>query len=146
MKNSEGQNNYIKHIALQLRRNQTRCEAVFWEKVRNRKLNGMKFLRQYPISFEYFGERRFFIADFYCHQARLVVEIDGGIHEFQAEYDRMREQIINRLNLRIIRFQNHEILMNLEDVLEIVSHHLTETLGPVPEKRKESVKRIGEEQ
>ncbi len=60
----------------------------------------------------------FFIADFYCHETKFVIEIDGGIHETQKEYDKMREQIINLLGFRVIRFSNDEVLCHIKDVVE----------------------------
>jgi len=70
-------------VARELRKKQTESETIFWELVRRKQCVGKKFYRQYPIVFEYEkkGNYRFFIADFYCRVAKLVVEIDGGIHE-----------------------------------------------------------------
>ncbi|RLC54291.1 MAG: hypothetical protein DRH79_00995 [Candidatus Cloacimonadota bacterium] len=75
-------------------------------------------LRQYPIKFDWNNQIRFFIADFYCHEAKLVIEIDGCIHQTQKEYDKMRKQIINLLGFRIIRFSNEDILINLNKAIE----------------------------
>ncbi len=114
----------IKQTARKLRRNQTESESMFWQVVRNRKLKGKKFLRQHPICFEIDGRRRFFVADFYCHEKRLVVEIDGKIHGRQQEYDALRTHIINVLGMKVIRFKDEEIETNLETVLERVGVHL----------------------
>ena len=84
----------IKETVRSLRINSTKGEKIFWEAVRNRKINGKKFLRQFPIKFEIFGQKRFFIADFYCFECKLVVELDGKIHERQKDYDEMRTQLI----------------------------------------------------
>ncbi len=74
---------------------------------------GYRFLRQHPIYFNVGGKERFFIADFYCKELSLVIEIDGGIHEKQKEYDRQREEILKNLKgLRILRFKNKEIVEN----------------------------------
>jgi len=78
----------------------------------------LKFTRQYPIRFEYEEDRRFFIADFYCHEKRLVIEIDGGIHETQKDYDDLRTAIINALGMQVIRFRNRDVLNDMEAVLE----------------------------
>jgi len=64
------------------------------------------------------GQIRFFIADFYCHEAKLVIEIDGGIHETQKEYDEMREQIIKLLGYKVIRFSNEVVLMQINSVIK----------------------------
>jgi len=108
----------IREVCRRFRKNQTKAEKAFWKVVRNRQINGYKVLRQYPIKFEWEDKIRFFIADFYCHKAKLVIEIDGGIHETQKEYDMMREQIINLLGFRVIRFSNEEVLHQSNDVLE----------------------------
>ncbi len=105
----------VKRAARNLRKNQTPSEKKFWELVRNRKLYGKKFLRQHPIVFKYEGKERFFIADFYCAERKLVVEIDGKIHEDQIEYDTMRTLIINKLEMKVIRIKN-EVLDNIEKV------------------------------
>ena len=81
---------------------------MLWEEIRNRKLNGLKFRRQYPVS----G----FILDFYCAEINLGIELDGSIHDTQEEYDQIREQLISESGIRILRFSNHEIIENLEDV------------------------------
>lgn len=107
----------IRVICRRFRKNQTKAEKVFWDKSRNRQIDGYKILRQYPIRFEMDNTIHFFIADFYCHEAKLVIEIDGGIHETQKDYDKMREQIIGQLGYRIIRFSNEEVLNNIDNVL-----------------------------
>jgi very-short-patch-repair endonuclease len=97
-----------------LRKNSTKAENIFWQAVRNRKINSKKFYRQYPISFEYYGQQRHFIADFYCHECKLVVEIDGGIHEKQKDYDKLRTEIINKLGMTVIRFKNEDVENDLK--------------------------------
>lgn len=105
----------IKEISRNLRKEQTASEKVFWEAVRNRKL-GVKFLRQFAIPFLYEGRKRYFIADFYCSEKKLVVELDGGIHERQVEYDKLRSFIINQLGMQVIRFKNEE----MQDIKSVV--------------------------
>ncbi|CAE7826992.1 unnamed protein product [Symbiodinium microadriaticum] len=94
-------------IARTLRKNQTKAENEFWQRVRNRKFNGLKFNRQILIEYE---NDSYFIADFYCHQLKLIIEIDGPVHQFQKEYDQMREIIIKELDYKIIRFTNDQVL------------------------------------
>ena len=108
----------IRDVCRRFRKNQTKAEKAFGKVVRSRQIEGYKILRQYPIRFEWNDHIRFFIADFYCHEAKLVIEIDGGIHETQKEYDKMREQIINILGFRVIRFPNDEVLNYIKDVIE----------------------------
>ena len=98
-----------KNTARELRRRQTEGEGIFWEAVRNRRFMGKKFLRQHPILHDQFGKETFYVADFYCAEARLVVEIDGGIHEAQPNYDELRTIIITKLKYSVIRFKNAEV-------------------------------------
>jgi len=106
-----------KELARQLRARQTKSENIFWECVRDNKLLGLKFYRQHPLFFEYMGKESFFIADFYCHEKQLVIEIDGPIHKFQKEYDEFRECIINCFGVRVLRFTNEEVETTLHKVL-----------------------------
>ena len=108
---------FIIDVARNLRREQTPSEAVVWEIVRNRRINGRKFLRQHPIWFTYYGKKRFFIADFYCAQLKLVLEIDGKVHERQREYDEFRTFIINQLGIRVVRVTN-EVVADTEKFVE----------------------------
>ncbi len=93
-----------KETARYLKKNQTQAEKVFWELIRNRRFEGIKFYRQYPIRFESEGQKRFFVVDFYCHKTKTVFEIDGGIHEKTKGYDEMREKILKSLKYKLVRF------------------------------------------
>ena len=106
-----------KRVCRDLRKKSTRSEQIFWDAVRNRKILGKKFLRQHPIFFEYMNQERFFIADFYCYEGRLVVELDGNTHDYQKEYDELRSYIINNLGIEVIRFRNRDIENNIGKVL-----------------------------
>ena len=116
--------NIIIQTARNLRRNSTHSERIFWQIVRNRKIKNKKFRRQYPIEFEYYGQKRHFIADFYCHECKLIIEIDGGIHETQKDYDKLRSEIINKLGMKVVRFRNEEIENNLDEVIEKLMNYL----------------------
>ncbi len=116
----------ITTLCRNLRRRQTPAENVLWQLVRNRKLNGYKFLRQYAIEYgnDHRGNILFFIADFYCHEKKLVVELDGKIHDFQKEYDENRTEILKTLGLTVLRIPNEK--MNypeavLEEILAVIS-------------------------
>ncbi len=102
-------------LARKLRREQTPAEDILWALVRGRKLLNLKFRRQQQV-----GP---FIADFYCHQARLVVEIDGGIHlePEQADRDENREVYLRENRLRVLRFTNEQILEDPESVLQSIA-------------------------
>jgi very-short-patch-repair endonuclease len=95
--------------AKELRRQMTREERILWQQLRTNRLQGFHFRRQQVIA----G----FITDFYCHAAGLVVEMDGGIHQQQAEYDAERDRVLAARDLRILRIRNIEILENLAGVL-----------------------------
>lgn len=113
----------IKNLARDLRKNDTKSENIFWNVVRNRRLYDKKFLRQHPIKVNFQGEVRFFIADFYCAEKKLVIEIDGEIHEKQQDYDTLRTSIINQLDIDVIRIKNEE-LCNIDLVIEKIKKYL----------------------
>jgi len=96
--------------AKSLRRKMTKAEIVLWEELKTKKLNNLKFRRQHPI--------HHFIADFYCHELSLIIEIDGGYHnnKEQREYDIQREKLLKFQDVRIIRFTNEEVLNNIEKI------------------------------
>ena len=98
----------------------TSSERMLWEKLKNRKLEGYKFRRQHPLGF--------YIADFYCHEKRLVVEVDGGIHNKpdNSENDKNRTAELDRFGVTVIRFSNKEVTTNLQDVLQKITHFLKE--------------------
>ena len=105
-------------VARELRNKSTKAEEIFWEAVRNRKILNKKFNRQFPIHFMFDGKKRFFVADFYCHENNLIIEIDGGIHEQQKDYDKLRTAIINELEIKIIRFRNEMVENSMEKIIE----------------------------
>jgi very-short-patch-repair endonuclease len=120
-----------RETARELRSNQTPAEGLFWEAVRNRKCEGMKFQRQYPILHDDTGRETYFVADFCCPALRLVVEIDGGIHDAQEEEDLHREEIIRNSGYQVMRFTNDEIENNLSFVLQRVADAIR-SLKPAP--------------
>lgn len=108
----------IKMRARKLRNNQTPTEKILWEEIRKRQIKNLRFLRQYPIIFSISGKVNYFIADFYCHDKKTILEIDGQIHLRQKDYDQMREETLKEMGFEVIRFTNEEILNNLDKVLE----------------------------
>ena len=96
-----------------------------WTHLRNRKLRGFKFRRQHPISD--------FIADFYCHECKLIVELDGEYHNNieQRQYDNGRTYEINELHIKVIRFTNREVLEDFNFVLSKIKESLN-TKSPSP--------------
>ncbi|MFA4844514.1 MAG: endonuclease domain-containing protein [Candidatus Margulisiibacteriota bacterium] len=116
--------NLVKQTVRSLRKDQTEAEKVLWRALKDRKLSGKKFLRQHPIVFEWQGRERFLIADFYCHEAKLVIEVDGGVHEQQKDYDEAREYVLKSLGLSIVRFRNAEIIDQLRISLDALRVYL----------------------
>jgi very-short-patch-repair endonuclease len=116
----------IRNYARKLRRNQTEAEEFLWEKLRNRKLAGYKFLRQHPIIYKQEGAGyRYFIADFYCHSKNVVIELDGKIHETTTEYDEFRDLEMKFLDIRVLRLKNEE-LENIDSALAKIKNLLEE--------------------
>jgi very-short-patch-repair endonuclease len=94
-----------------LRQESTAAEKLLWAELRNRKLNGLKFRRQHPIDK--------FIADFYCNEKKLVIELDGGVHteKINKEYDEARAAMLAGLNICVLRFKNEEVINDIVSVL-----------------------------
>ncbi len=88
--------------ARRLRQNQTLAEKTLWKLVRNRRLGGFRFLRQVPID-------RYF-ADFVCEAAKLVVELDGAVHEGREDYDAQRTETLEHFGYMVFRIRNERIL------------------------------------
>jgi very-short-patch-repair endonuclease len=114
-----------KVICRQLRQNSTVSEIILWEALRNNKFSEMKFRRQHPLYYDITGKESFFIADFYCHDEKLIIELDGIIHKYKLKKDNERTEILNNLGLRVIRFSNDEIENNLKDVLRKIKEIIT---------------------
>lgn len=110
----------------------TKAEDLLWERLRSRKMKGLKFRRQHAIS----G----FIADFYCHEAKLILEIDGSIHNepCQKQRDKDRTFELEKLGLRIIRFTNEETENDINKVLKKIEEFVQPHPNP-------SAKRDGNE-
>jgi 5-methyltetrahydrofolate--homocysteine methyltransferase len=99
----------LTELAREMRRSPTRSEEIFWQAVRDRRLNGVKFRRQQVI------ER--FIVDFFVPSHRLVIEIDGGVHQRRKEYDTLRQQFLDDCGLRVLRFTDKEVVCAATRVL-----------------------------
>ena len=108
----------LKQLSRQLRENMTDAERYLWAKLRRKQLKGYQFYRQRPI-----GD---YIVDFFCPRAKLVVEVDGGQHfsEEVIEYDRIRDECMSSLGLRVLRFTNTEVLAHVEGVVESIEEEI----------------------
>lgn len=95
----------------ELRQSSTKAEKILWEYLRNRKFDGLKFRRQHPIDK--------FIADFYCHEKKLIVELDGAFHDdkMNTYYDKARTYELAETGIKVIRFRNSEVENNISFVL-----------------------------
>jgi very-short-patch-repair endonuclease len=102
-----------------LRKNATLAENILWKKLRDRNIFQVKFRRQHPVDI--------FIVDFYCHEIKLVIEIDGEIHESEQakEYDSSRQSCLESLGLTVIRFTNHEVIFEMDLVLNRIHHYIS---------------------
>ena len=100
-------------LAKKLRANMTASEKILWKKLRTNKLLKLHFRRQQIID----G----FIVDFYCHKTKLIIEVDGEIHQNRIEYDNLREEILTSRDLFTLRFTNKEIKNNLKSVLKRIT-------------------------
>lgn len=121
---------YIRQHARELRQNQTDAEQLLWNLLRDRRFAGKKFRRQHPI------DR--YIIDFYCHEERLAVELDGGQHNENSrqQYDDQRSAFLKEQGIRVVRFWNNDVLGQTEAVLEslwLEVNSLPSPPAPLPE-------------
>jgi very-short-patch-repair endonuclease len=107
----------LKQKARKLRIHCTHCETLLWSRIRRKSL-GYEFHRQVPID-EY-------IVDFYCHELRLAIEVDGSSHDNKHEYDLHRQRKLEWLGVRFLRFDNKDIESGMEDVLRALSIVISE--------------------
>ena len=105
-------NKNLKQASRDLRNNMTDVEQLLWQRLRRKQILGLQFYRQKPILN--------FIVDFYCPAANLVIECDGGQHYTAEglEADRARDQALAQLGLKVLRFDNRQILTEIDGVVE----------------------------
>ena len=108
---------HIFEKAKSLRKNMTGSELKLWEVLKGKRILGLRFRSQHPIDI--------FIADFYCHPVKLVVEVDGGIHKSsdQKEYDTGRTAELNDLGIVVVRFTNEEIEKDINYVINEIEQN-----------------------
>ena len=112
--------------ARNLRKNRTDAENRMWYYLRNRRLGGYKFVREYII-----GK---YIADFVCREKKLIIEVDGGQHMTAAAYDQQRTKDLEAVGYRVVRVWNIEVFRNIQGVME----HILSLLENVPLDKKPS--------
>lgn len=108
----------LTHLAKNLRKNQTDAETILWNALRNNQIEGKKFRRQYQIEN--------YIVDFICIEEKLIIELDGGQHneEKHINKDKERDEKLQKLGYRVLRFWNNEVLQNIEGVCEVIIDNL----------------------
>lgn len=108
----------VKDWAKENRHQQTEAEEIVWQKIRNRQVDNYKFRRQHPIT----G----FIPDFVCLEKKLIIEIDGGYHnsEAQQKYDHARTAWLEENQYRLLRFTNEEVIDDIDAVIKSISEEL----------------------
>lgn len=114
--NGHGMTSERRQFARALRKQPTKAEGILWERLRGSRFHGAKFRRQVPF------DR--FVADFYCHAAKLVVELDGKQHKWFSCYDAGRTEVLERLGLRVIRFMNEDVCGDIDSVLARIHREL----------------------
>jgi very-short-patch-repair endonuclease len=107
----------------QLRKNPTEAEKILWQEVRGKKINNLRFHRQYST-----GP---YILDFFCPKIRLGIELDGEQHKEAKEYDKERKFFLDKAGVHIIRFWNQEVISNLKSVLENITNLQRSLLPPL---------------
>jgi very-short-patch-repair endonuclease len=114
MNNEIHNRKYLKEFRRELRNNPTKAESKLWTGLRKSQLDGRKFRRQQSIEN--------FIVDFCCPSEKLIIEVDGGIHDnfINNEYDFNRTEQLNKLGYKVIRFTNEEVYKSLDLVLEAI--------------------------
>ena len=107
-------NKNLKQASRDLRNNMTDAEKLLWSRLRNQQILGLQFYRQKPILN--------YIVDFYCAAANLVIECDGGQHftEEGLEADRIRDAALAQLGLKVLRFDNGQVMGQIDDVVEVI--------------------------
>jgi very-short-patch-repair endonuclease len=104
--------------AAELRKNMTTAEKILWQQLRNRKVEGLKFRRQHAVDI--------FILDFYCHEQKLAIEVDGEIHnmEDRKEWDKNRTYELNEFGIQILRFSNDNVINQTDRVITSIKEFI----------------------
>ena len=125
--NNYAYNKALRNYANKLRKNMTKAEASLWKYIlKSGKMEGFKFRRQRPILK--------YIVDFVCLELKLIIEIDGITHDFEAvvKNDNIRKMELENAGFTLIRFQDREVLGNLEGVAESIAMIINDLKAPPP--------------
>jgi len=112
-------------LAKELRKDETKAEKILWSRLNRNHILGLQFRRQHPINI--------FIADFYCAKIKLVIEIDGSIHDITEyqEHDRGRSEILNDFGITVIRFTNEQIIEKIDSIVEQIETVVQKLLSQI---------------
>ena len=110
----------LKEFAKQLRNNSTKAEIILWQKLKRDQMYGYDFHRQKPIDN--------YILDFFCYELMLGIEVDGYSHEFLEVYqkDQQKEKVMNSFGIHILRFSDHQVLKDTENVIRAIEEYILE--------------------
>ena len=114
----------LKELAKKLRKNSTLAEILLWNELRSRKMKGYQFMRQKPI-----GN---YIVDFFCSKLKLVIEIDGASHNDKLKKDRIRQERLGALGLKVLRFQDLTVKKDIRSVLRAIKLFIEEQEETTP--------------
>lgn len=103
-------------LAYKLRNNMTEAEKMLWNRLNKNQLKGYRFKPQHPIDI--------FIADFYCHKKKLVIEVDGEYHKFNLKNDKARTNELISKGLTVIRFSNEQVINQIDSVINEILNYL----------------------
>ena len=107
----------IKLLARKLRSNMATEEKVLWERLRKRRFLGLRFNRQFAINYKLLDStENWFIADFYCHEKKLIIEVDGPIHDDRQAYDKERDETLSNMGYHVYRITNNEVTTNWSSI------------------------------
>jgi len=107
---------YIIELSRDFRKNPTQAEKLLWEELKGKKLEGFRFRNQHPI-YRY-------ILDFYCHEKRLAIEVDGDIHKERSDYDEFRDEFLKSMGITTLRIQNKDVIGGIHGVQETIRKSL----------------------
>jgi len=122
----------LKELSRQLRKNSTLAEVLLWNQIKKKQIKGYRFLRQKPINN--------YIVDFFCYELMLAVEIDGETHNFKAQKDKIRQNRLESLGIKVLRFLDIDGKRNMDGVLRNLYSWIEqlEKNTPLPPSRGES--------
>lgn len=101
-----------------LRKKSTKAERILWEELRNRKFLNKKFYRQHPVIHDITGRETFYIADFYSFEEKIVIELDGEIHNYRLKQDKQKDDVLRSMGMKVIRIDTSEVEKDVKEVLK----------------------------